>query len=318
MLATHEAERSAGTHDGKTQYYHYVVTEIFCKDTPRSFSSTDRHTFSTNKMRFITALLVLNAAATAVAFAPPAGHGTSGVRGEAALGAKRDFLRRIFRRPSRLAAKVRMIFFLMVRVRFAFLAFPAQVVAAHNKIYMKSIIVPNKANKRGVVIINAVDSWSGSTGGCAETTTGRFSFILLMPKSFGKLSAYEARTVLVVAFITLERLYRKIQIVPARIIRLAIKCTNRLSSHCNMTHTSSSGAWIRIWRPRRQHIRDRRQHAHGQDQPPCPRGSDNLREMRVFQPPLVRQGSSGTQYHRNCRERRQTQARRYRDRGHVG
>ena len=87
--------------------------------------SADRRTFSTNKMRFITALLVLNAAATAVAFAPPAGHGTSGVRGEAALGAKRDFLRRIFRRPSRLAAKVRMIFFFMVRVRFAFLAFLA-------------------------------------------------------------------------------------------------------------------------------------------------------------------------------------------------
>ena len=50
-------------------------------------------------------------ATTAVGFAPPAGQGTSGVRGEAALGAKRDFLRRIFRRPSRLAAKVRQRFF---------------------------------------------------------------------------------------------------------------------------------------------------------------------------------------------------------------
>ena len=74
-------------------------------------------------MRLITALLVLNAAATAVGFAPPAGHGTSAVRGEAALGAKRDFLRRIFRRPSRLAAKVSRKDLFQWSVRFAFLAF---------------------------------------------------------------------------------------------------------------------------------------------------------------------------------------------------
>ena len=89
----------------------------FTKDT-----IINRHTFFTNKMRLITALLVLNAAATTVGFAPPAGHGASAVRGEAALGAKRDFLRRIFRQPSRLAAKVRKDLF-QWSVRFAFLAF---------------------------------------------------------------------------------------------------------------------------------------------------------------------------------------------------
>ena len=110
----HARSRAVGQHARRKDTilslcHHRNILQRYC--TPRSFSSADRHTFSTNKMRFITALLVLNAAATAVAFAPPAGHGTSGVRGEAALGAKRDFLRRIFRRPSRLAAKVRMIFF---------------------------------------------------------------------------------------------------------------------------------------------------------------------------------------------------------------
>jgi len=58
-------------------------------------------------MKFIAALFVLNASATAFAFAPPTGHGASAVRGDAGLRAKRDFLRRIFRRPSSLAAKER-------------------------------------------------------------------------------------------------------------------------------------------------------------------------------------------------------------------
>jgi len=56
-------------------------------------------------MRF-TAFVLLSASATVAAFAPPTGYGPSVPHGESALAAKRDFLRSIFRRPSRLAAKV--------------------------------------------------------------------------------------------------------------------------------------------------------------------------------------------------------------------
>jgi hypothetical protein len=56
-------------------------------------------------MRF-TALFLLSASATGAAFVPPTGYGVSVPHGESALAAKRDFLRSIFHRPSRLAAKV--------------------------------------------------------------------------------------------------------------------------------------------------------------------------------------------------------------------
>ena len=160
--------------------YHYVVTEI--KEIERYAallaSSLHRtsHTFFI-KMRLITALLVLNAAATAVGFAPPAGHGTSAVRGDAALGAKRDFLRRIFRRPSRLAAKVRKDLF-QWSVRFAFLAFlhKSCCITTYTE---NQLIVPGEADERAFVVTNAFGSWS-STGGCAVATTGRFCFQLFI------------------------------------------------------------------------------------------------------------------------------------------
>ena len=111
-------------------------------------------------MRLITALLVLNAAATAVGFAPPAGHGTSAVRGEAALGAKRDFLRRIFRRPSRLAAKVSRKDLFQWSVRFAFLAFLHKTCCVTK--YTENQLIAHKViDKRAFfTIINAVGSWS--------------------------------------------------------------------------------------------------------------------------------------------------------------
>ena len=61
-------------------------------------------------MRF-TALFLLSASATGAAFVPPTGYGTSVPHGESALAAKRDLLRSIFRRPSRLAAKVSSVLF---------------------------------------------------------------------------------------------------------------------------------------------------------------------------------------------------------------
>jgi len=57
-------------------------------------------------MKF-TALFLLSASATGAAFVPPTGYGTSVPHSESALAAKRDLLRSIFRRPSRLAAKER-------------------------------------------------------------------------------------------------------------------------------------------------------------------------------------------------------------------
>ena len=68
------------------------------------------HIFCYRTMKF-TALFLLSASATGAAFVPPTGYGTSVPHGESALAAKRDLLRSIFRRPSRLAAKVSSVLF---------------------------------------------------------------------------------------------------------------------------------------------------------------------------------------------------------------
>lgn len=68
------------------------------------------HIFCYRTMRF-TALFFLSASATGAAFVPPTGYGASVPHGESALAAKRDLLRSIFRRPSRLAAKVSSVLF---------------------------------------------------------------------------------------------------------------------------------------------------------------------------------------------------------------